>query len=195
MRKPVILLPLAAAFALPACLSLGADPPERLVRLSATATVQPQTSRTASASETITVIEPTVSRELQTARIPVRTGGTAVAYVKDVQWVDMPAAEFARLLSETISATTGRVVLDRKQFTFDPGTRLTGQLHAFGIDADSMEAVVAYDAALARGADQVETRRFEARVPVAAVDGASVGPALNEAANQVAAQVAGWIGG
>lgn len=194
MRKLSILLPLAAALALPACLSFGADPPERLVRLSATASVQPQTSRTAAASETITVIEPTVSRELQTARIPVRTGGTAVAYVKDAQWVDMPAAEFARLLSETISAT-GRVVLDRKQFTFDPGTRLTGQLHAFGIDADSMEAVVAYDAALARGADQVETRRFEARVPVAAVDGASVGPALNEAANQVAAQVAGWIGG
>lgn len=193
MRKLSILLPLAAAFALPACLSLGADPPEQLLRLSATAAVQPQTSRTAAASETITVIEPTVSRELQTLRIPVRTGGTAVAYVKDVQWVDMPSAEFARLLSETIAAT-GRVVLDRKQFTFDPGTRLNGQLHAFGVDADSMEAVVAYDAALARGADQVETRRFEARVPVGSVESGVVGPALNEAANQVAAQVAAWIG-
>jgi cholesterol transport system auxiliary component len=58
-----------------------------------------------------------------------------------------------------------------------------------------MEAVLVYDAALARGADRVETRRFEARVPVAAVDAASAAPALNQAANQVADEVAAWIGG
>ena len=37
-------------------------------------------------------------------------------------------------------------------------------------------------------------RRFEARVPVSAIEPAPVGVALNQAANQVAAEVADWIG-
>jgi hypothetical protein len=48
---------------------------------------------------------------------------------------EMPSELFARLVSETIAATTGRVVLDPKQFTFDPGQRLTGTLQRFGLDA------------------------------------------------------------
>ena len=39
----------------------------------------------------------------------------------------------------------------------------------------------------------MSTRRFEARVPVAAPETAFVGPALNEAANDVAGQVADWL--
>jgi cholesterol transport system auxiliary component len=143
----------------------------------------------------ITVVVPTVGQELRTPRVPVRTGGTQVAYIKDAVWVEAPNALFGRLLSETIAARTGRVVLDPKQFTLDPGIRLSGTLDTFGIQADRMEAVLVYDAALARGGDRVETRRFEARVPVAAVDAASAAPALNQAANQVAAEVAAWIGG
>ena len=83
--------------------------------------------------------------------MPVRTGATQVAYVKDAQWVEVPTILFARLLSETIAAKTGRVVLDPKQFTFDPGQRLTGTLQTFGLDADRMEAVLVYDAAVSRG--------------------------------------------
>ena len=166
-----------------------------LLRLSAATAPNAAASRTAPTSEAITVIAPTVSQELATPRVPVRTGATQVAYVKDAQWVEAPNALFGRLLAETISARTGRVVLDAKQFTFDPGTRLTGTLHTFGIQSDSMEAVAIYDAALARGADAVETRRFEARTPVAAIDAASVAPALNAVANRIAADVAAWIGG
>lgn len=195
MKKPLILLPLLAAFALPGCLSLGTKPPDELLALSPTATVQPQTSRTGAASQAITVIEPTVPQEIQTLRVPVRTGGTAIAYVKDAQWVEMPASQFTRLLSETIAATTGRIVLDRKQFSLDPGTRLTGQLLAFGVDGDAMEAVVTYDAVLSRGEGQIEKRRFEARTPVSQVESGIVGSALNDAANRVAADVAAWIGG
>lgn len=188
-------LTLGFALALSGCISFGADPPDSLLTLTPASSVAAQTSRTASAGEAVTVVVPSVPQALRTNRVPVRTGATAVAYLKDAQWVEMPAPLFGRLLSETIAARTGRVVLDPAQFTFDPGVRLTGQLQSFGVDADRMEAVVLYDAALARGADQVETRRFEARVPVAAVDVAAVGPALNQAANQVAADVAGWIGG
>jgi cholesterol transport system auxiliary component len=39
----------------------------------------------------------------------------------------------------------------------------------------------------------LDSRRFEARVPVGVIDALSVGPALNEAANKVAADVADWI--
>ena len=184
---------LAAALAVSGCLSFGPKVPPTLMRLTSDAQITAQ-SRTAAAGEAITVVQPTAPAELNTPRVPVRTGATSVAYVKDAQWVEVPTILFARLVSETIAAKTGRVVLDPKQFTFDPGQRLTGTLQTFGLDADRMEAVLVYDAAVSRGKDSVETRRFEARVPVAALDAASAPAALNQAANQVAAEVAAWIG-
>jgi cholesterol transport system auxiliary component len=193
MRQTRPFLALAASLAVSGCLSFGAKPPPTLMRL--TADVQrPAASRTAEASQAITVVPPSAPAELLTPRVPVRTGATAVAYVKDAQWVEPPTILFARLLSETIAAKTGRVVLDPKQFTFDPGQRLTGTLQSFGLDADRMEAVLVYDAVVARGKDSVETRRFEARVPVAALDAASAPAALNQVANQVATEVAAWVG-
>jgi cholesterol transport system auxiliary component len=192
MRK-TILWPIGLAALLAGC-SFGPKVPDSLFRLTPSQAVAVQTSRTTTPADAVTVIAPTMPQELRTPRVPVRTGDT-VAYLKDAQWVEMPGPLFGRLLSETISARTGRVVLEASQFAFDPGVRLTGQLHAFGIDAVANEAVVTYDAALARAADKVETRRFEARVPVAAIDAATAGPALNQAANQVAAEVAAWIGG
>lgn len=193
MRQMRALLALAAALAVSGCLSFGATPPPTLMRL--TADVQrTAASRTAQAGEAITVVPPSAPAELLNVRVPVRTGATQVAYVKDAQWVEAPTILFARLLSETIAARTGRVVLDPKQFTFDPGQRLTGTLQSFGLDADTNEAVLIYDAAIARGKDAVETRRFEARVPVAALDAASAPAALNQAANRVATEVAAWVG-
>ncbi len=195
MTKKPVLLTLAAALAISGCISFGAKPPPTLMRLTADTARSPAAGRTAAAGEVITVVVPTVGQELRTPRVPVRTGGTQVAYLKDAVWVEAPNALFGRLLSETIAARTGRVVLDPKQFTFDPGVRLSGTLETFGIQADSLEAVAVYDAVLARGPDAVEARRFEARAPVAAVDAASAAPALNQVANQVAADVAAWIGG
>jgi cholesterol transport system auxiliary component len=193
MRQTRPFLALAASLAVSGCLSFGAKPPPTLMRL--TADVQrPTASRTAQAGQAITVVPPSAPAELLTPRVPVRTGATQVAYVKDAQWVEAPTILFARLLSETIAARTGRVVLDPKQFTFDPGQRLTGTLQSFGLDADTSEAVLIYDAVIARGKDAVESRRFEARVPVAALDAASAPAALNQAANRVAAEVAAWVG-
>jgi cholesterol transport system auxiliary component len=188
---------LLAAMMLPAlsgCISFGAKPPPTLMTLTATQTRPAERSRTAAASEAVTVVAPTVPQELMTTRVPVRSSPTELSYLKNAQWVEMPSTLFGRLLSETIAATTGRVVLDPKQFTFDPGRRLTGQLQAFGLDATRNEAVAVYDAAMARGADRVETRRFEVRVPVAAIDPASARQALNDAANRLAAEVAAWVG-
>jgi cholesterol transport system auxiliary component len=192
MTMRPVLAAAVAALALSAC-SFGPKTPPTLMRLNPEA--QPSaSSRSAPADQAITVVLPVLVEELNTPRVPVRSGETAVAYLKDAQWVDVPSTLFARLLSDTIASRTGRVVLDPKQFTFDPGQRLTGTLRAFGLDADTSEAVVVYDAAVQRGADAIETRRFEARVPVAAIDAASAPAALNRAANQVASEVAAWIG-
>ncbi len=193
MRQNRLFLALAAALAVSGCLSFGPKVPPVLMRLTSDAQIA-ASGRTAAAAEAITVVPPTAPAELNTPRVPVRTGSTQVAYVKDAQWVEVPTILFARLVSETIAAKTGRVVLDPKQFTFDPGQRLTGTLQTFGLDADRMEAVLVYDAAVSRGKDSVETRRFEARVPVAALDAASAPAALNQAANLVAADVAAWVG-
>jgi cholesterol transport system auxiliary component len=183
----------AAALLLAGC-SFGPKVPATLMRLTAVSEPAAAAGRTGAASQALTVVPPTVTQELATQRVPVRTGATQVAYLKDAQWVETPAVMFARLVSDTVAARTGRVVLDPKQFTFDPGQRLTGTLRSFGVESDTMQAVVVYDAALARGTDQVETRRFEARVPVTAMDSATVADALNRAANQVAAEVATWVG-
>lgn len=194
MHAGTTIAALATALALAGC-SFGPDVPDTLMTLAAAQPIAVATSRTAAAGEAITVAVPEVPQQLRTNRVPVQSGATAVAYLKDAQWVDMPAALFGRLLSETIGARTGRVVLSPGQFALDPGVRLSGQLQAFGIDAATSEAVVVYDAVLARTTQRVETRRFEARVPVAAIDATNAPAALNQAANQVAADVAGWVGG
>jgi cholesterol transport system auxiliary component len=128
-------------------------------------------------------------------RVPVQTSDTSIAYVANAQWVEQPARLFARLLSDTVAAKTGRVVLSTTQSLADPGARLTGELRSFGIDASSNEAVVIFDGALVRNEGQViEKRRFEARVPVAKIEADTVGIGLNQAANQVADQIADWVG-
>lgn len=187
------LLALGAALALSGCFG-GAKVPDTLMTLNAAQARTAATTRSAAEGEAITVVVPTVPRELQTLRVPVHETELGVSYLKNAQWVEMPANLFARVLTETIGATTGRVVLDPKQFSFDPGQRLTGTLQRFGLDAQRMEVVAQYDAVLARKGGGVLSRRFESRVPVGAADGASVAPALNQAANQLAADVAAWVG-
>ena len=191
MKKTI--LALSCALGLSGCFG-GAKVPDTLMTLTPAQARTAATTRTAAEGEAITVVVPTAARELQTLRVPVQESAVAVSYLKNAQWVENPDALFARLVGETISARSGRVVLDPRQFTLDPGTRLTGTLQSFGIDADTSEAVVVYDGVLARGADVVESRRFEARVPMPAIDAASAGPALNQAANRVAAEVAAWVG-
>jgi cholesterol transport system auxiliary component len=193
MKLTRTLLALPLALGLAACLSFGAKPPPFFLRLTPAAGPAVAAPRSAPASQAITVVVPVVPQELRTTRVPVRTGANQVAYLPNAVWVEAPNALFARLLSDTIAARTGRVVLDPSQFTLDPGVRLSGTLQSFGLVADTNEAVVTYDAAISRGPDRVETRRFEARVPATA-DPAGAAQALNQAANQVAADVAGWVG-
>lgn len=183
----------AALLLLSGCISLGEDPPQALLTLSPAATgAAAATSLSVTPADAVTVLVPSVPAALATNRVPVRASSTELAYVKDAQWVDLPNRLFQQLLSETIQARTGRPVLHPRQFTFDPGVRVSGELHQFGVDAATQSAVVIFDGIVMRG-QQVEKRRFEARVPVTEIKPQPVGAALNDAANQVAAQVADWL--
>ena len=183
-----------AALALVGCFG-GAKVPPVLLTLSPETAALAQVNRSASAGDAITVEVPITPKELKSVRVPAQVGATSVAYIKDLQWVDTPDRLFQKLLSETVTRTTGRVVLDPNQSSLDPGVHVTGQLQRFGYDASEGSAVVVYDAAMSTaGGTRVETRRFEARAPADGTAG-TVGPALNRAANQVAIEAARWIGG
>lgn len=195
MTKPLTLLALVPAAFLSGCISFGAKPPPSLLTLTAATPAPVGKEETATPDHTITVIVPVVPEALAVQRVPVQATNTSIAYVKDARWVESPAKLFARLLSETITAKTDWVVLGTRETRVDPGTRLSGELRHFGVEAATREAVVTYDGSLLRpGAEPVEKRRFEARVPVSKIAAGPVGEALNEAANKVADEVAAWVG-
>jgi len=194
-RTP-LLLALGAA-TLSGCFSLGGKPPPFLLTLDADAAPPAGPARTATEAATLTILIPAAPQKLRTQRIPVQQDGASVAYVKDAQWVEAPQRLFQRLISETVAARSGRVVLDEGQYLTAPGEQLAGQLMEFGVDARTGEAVVVYQAMLvAAGGKSVTQRRFEARENLGGVvEAKPVGEALTRAANKVAVDVAGWLGG
>lgn len=183
----------AGALLLSGC-SLGGKAPDLLLTLTPEAPLAPSEGGTASAETAIAIGRPVIPQALDTTRVPVMSGPTSIAYLQDAFWVDTPDNLFRNLLNETVASRTGRAVIDPVQVSFTVGNLLNGQLHHFGLDARTMEAVVTFDAAFSRTTGGVTTRRFEARVPVSAAERDVVAPALNQAANQVATQVADWVG-
>ena len=186
---------LALMLALPGCISIGGKPPAQLLSLDAAQKVAPGTLRSATPGTTITVADPEAPKLLDTVRVPVRTTPTSLAYVTDVQWADTPRHLFQKLLSETIAATSNRIVLDPGQYSADAGQRLMGELVDFGLDEGSNSAIVTFDAILAGpGGTAIARQRFTASVPVGAkITATSIGRPLNSAANKVAADVAAWL--
>jgi cholesterol transport system auxiliary component len=195
MRKSLLPIALLAALPLSGCISFGATPPDTLLTLTSTAALPVGQAQNSATAKSIVIAVPVTPQSLATTRVPVQTSATSIAYVKEAQWAEPPARLFARLLSDMTTARTGRVVLSQVQAVTEANDQLAGELRNFGLDADARMAVVTFDAALTRsGAAGTEKRRFEARVPVATIDAASAGTALNQAANQVAQQVADWVG-
>jgi cholesterol transport system auxiliary component len=187
-------LPLLLAMPLAGCLSLGGKPPKVLLTINPTAALPVGSTQNSATAKTVTVMVPVVPQSIAVERVPVQTGDQ-IAYVTDAAWVEAPQRLFARLMSDTIAAKTGRVVLSSAQSFSDPGARLSGELRNFGVDGTTREAVVTFEGSLIRNdASKVEKKRFEARVPMTQIDANSVGPALNQAANQVAGEVADWVG-
>lgn len=193
--SPAPLLPaLLLALPLAGCISFGAKPPASLLTLTPAATVAVGPVQSSARGRTIVVQVPVTPATLATPRIPVQATATTLAYLPNAAWAEPPARLFARLVADTLTAG-GAVVVSGVQSIDSPAANLAGELRMFGVDAVTREAVVTYDAALTRGGQAaVEKRRFEVRVPLAAIDAATAGPALNDAANQVAAQIAAWAG-
>jgi len=189
--------PIAVALSLSACAGLlggGGKAPPWLLTLTPQAPAPESIARTAQPGEAVTIELPVVPKEIRTNRVPVHSGPIAIAYVKDLTWVDTPDKLFQNLLTETVMRTTSRVVLDPKQSSLDPGVTITGNLSRFGYDAQEGAVIVRYDAAKTRaGGKAVETRRFEAR-ETSDGSASSVASAINAAANRVAIDVAQWVG-
>jgi len=183
----------ALALSVGACFG-GAAVPNELLTLTPTDPPAAGASRSGGEGEGLAVLTPTVPQALSNTRIPVYVSPTTIQYLQNATWVAPPKDLFRRLLAETISGRTGRLVLNPDLYTEVQGPTLTGQLIHFGYDPSQSSVVVTFEAALARGAQSVQTQRFEARVPVAQPVAAAVAPALNQAANDVAGQVADWIG-
>jgi cholesterol transport system auxiliary component len=194
MKMTKTAVALALFVALGGCVKLGGKAPSLLLTLTPSQMLAANEARSVGAGDAISITVPVAPQALATNRIAVTDGSVAIAYVKDVAWVEPPARLFQRLLSEAVTAKTGRVVLDPRQFSTDTGTQVTGQLRAFGVDADSNQAVIIYDAALSRDkGKRIETRRFEARGAIGQIEGRAAGAALNKAANEIAAEFAAWV--
>ena len=193
IRKSSLIL-LAGTALLAGCVSFGAKAPPALLVLTAANGVQGGAARSGATSDALIVLIPEVPRKIDTTRVPVQIDDSSIAYLKDAVWADKPARLMQLLLMETLSAKTGRLVLNEVDAGGKAQQFLTGSLIEFGIDASSMEAVIVYDAVkLVRG-QAVDKRRFEARERVAEVTPALAGAALNKAANDVAVQIAAWVG-
>ncbi|MDX5983553.1 ABC-type transport auxiliary lipoprotein family protein [Sphingomonas echinoides] len=190
-----VLLALAAMVPLAGCISLAPKPPASLLTLTSTTALPAGNTQTSGTAPTITIQVPVVGQSLAGTRIPVQASETSIAYVAKAQWVEPPNRMFARLLSDTIPAKTGRIVLSSSQAFSDPGAVLSGELRAFGVDAGTQDAVVVFDGSLIRTTGKVvEKHRFEARVHVSTIAAVPVSVALNQAANTVAGEVADWVG-
>lgn len=184
-----------AAGLLSSCVSFGAsEPPPFLLSLTAENSVNANTVRTGPQSGSLVVELPTVPQKLNTIRVPVQTSHTGIAYLMEATWVDKPARLFRELLSETIAAKNGRLVLSATEAGGKAEVYLTGELVNFGLDGPSLTVVATFDAVKMVEGQPVEKKRFEARKQVSAAESGPVGEGLNDAANEIAAQVAAWVG-
>ncbi|KTT71477.1 ABC-type transport auxiliary lipoprotein family protein [Sphingomonas endophytica] len=188
------LLVVAALVPLAGCIRFGAAPPPSLLTIAPQAQPAPGAMQNSAGARAIVVQAPAVPQSISGTRVPVQVTPTSIAYVKNAQWAEPPARLLARLLADTLTARANMVVLSPAQAFEDPSATLSGELRSFGLDATQRQAVVIYDASLVpAGRTNVEKRRFEARVPVTAVDADQAGVAISQAANQVATQVADWV--
>jgi cholesterol transport system auxiliary component len=188
-----IMLTATMVLTLGGCVSFGGKAPPSLLVLTATTNVANGTVKSGASGDALIVQLPEAPRKLESNRVPVQIDASSIAYLKDAVWADKPARLMQLLLMETISAKSGRLVLNETDAGGKAQQYLSGSLLEFGVDSAMLEAVVVYDAVkLVRG-QSVEKKRFEARRPLSSVEAGPAGRALNEAANDVASQVSDWL--
>lgn len=176
------------------------EPPATPARLYALRAAAPGDAGPASvpgaALRTVVVEAPLPAAALRTLRIPVVTGDTSLAWLKDAQWLEPPARQFQGLLLDMLAAQPGIAAIDARLHSGPAQLRLTGTLDSLGVDvrdASRPVARVRFTAVLsgARGA-LVATAPFEAARPVDPASPDSVVRGLSEAAQEAARAAALW---
>ncbi len=191
-RRWALLASLSVTLA--SCVSFGAKAPPTLLILTASSGVSSGSAQSGATADALIVLQPEVPQKINTNRVPVQIDDSNIAYLKNALWADKPARMMQTLLMETISAKTGRLVLNEVDAAGKAQQYLSGSLLEFGIDSAAMEAVVVYDAVkLVRG-QIVEKKRFEAREAVTAIEPGPAGASLNRAANKIVQEMAAWVG-
>ncbi|MGE4431814.1 MAG: ABC-type transport auxiliary lipoprotein family protein [Sphingobium sp.] len=195
IRSPKRLMAMGLALiGLSGCVSFGTKPPPQLLTIRTQAAVAPGQTVNSQGLPSLLVMLPEVPRTIATTRVPVQIDPTSVAYVKNAQWTEAPRDMFHQLLTETITAGGVLFVIDEDQYGLKPRKRLSGDLLEFGLDGQTKEAVVTYEATLTDSASGEASRsRFTARVPVSDIRADRVAEPINQAANQVAQQIATWV--
>ena len=183
----------ALAILLAGCVSFGKDPPDRLLNLTAASQAAAGASTQGTSDSALAILDLQAPQKLNVTRVPVTTGDSSLAYLKEAEWVEKPARLFGRLLADTIRAKGNRLLVSGTDLEFQAASKLSGTLDKMEYDATTGTAVVRFDAVLQSGDSQVTTRRFEASVPGVPAEASAVGAALNDAANQVANDVAEWV--
>jgi cholesterol transport system auxiliary component len=185
------------SLALTGCVKRGGNPPPAQLLSLASPPVSADAGLSAKAdgSNSITVMDPNTARKLESPRIPVQVDANSIAYVAEAQWVDTPRKLFRKLLADTITARSNGtlLVMDPAQIAPASGRKLAGELVDFGIDAQSMTAVVTYEATLLQEAGGIVRRRFTATAPVRKIKSTTIAAPLNAAAQKVANDVAEWL--
>ena len=184
----------AAAMALTGCISLGKEPPDQLLNLTAASPAPAGTAASGNVDAALAILDLQAPQKLIVTRVPVVMDGSSLAYLKDAEWVEKPADLFGRLLADTLRAKGNRLVVSGTDLEYAAATKLSGTLAAMEYDASRGAAVVRFDAVLQTGDSQILTRRFESEVTGVSAEARPVGEALNRAANDVAGQVAEWVG-
>lgn len=194
MNKLSFPIIIAALLATSSCVSLGnSEAPPAFLVLTAQNSVKTNSINSSRAADAIVVLIPDVPRQLDTNRIPVQISDSSIAYIKDAFWSDKPARLMQELIAETITAQSGRLVLDDSQSSGLAQNKISGTLSRFGLDESGLYAIVRYDGIKLNSGGMIEKRRFEARRDISLIDAEQAGIALNEAANEVAIAIATWV--
>ncbi len=195
MRQIGKISPLVAAIVmLGGCVNLSGKVPSSLLTLTSNATVPGGDVRSGAREDAIVVMMLETPRKLDNNRVAVQIDATNTAYIPEVVWADKPASLFQQLLAETLAAKTNRLVLTSIDASGRQKAELGGQLLEFGVDTQSMQAVVIFDAVKIEAGKPLQRQRFEKRISVALVEAGPSATALNQAANDVAQAVSQWIG-
>ncbi len=195
MNKITFPIALSLLMLTSACVSLGnTEAPPAFLVLTAQTSTNEDILNSGSAEDSILVSIPDVPRRIDTNRIPVQISDSSIAYVPGAYWADKPAKLMQELIAETITASSGKLVLDVAQSKGQSKNIISGTLSRFGIDEEKSVAIVRYDAIKLSAEGKIEKRRFEARRNINIIEADQVGQALNEAANEVAIAIANWIG-